>query len=81
MCCGSAQSRRNTHRCQFIVAYTKLNRRSPAEADFRPYFSVTPPSVHSMILTLERRGLVKRVADRLVRIEVLVPPNEIPALD
>jgi Mn-dependent DtxR family transcriptional regulator len=65
----------------FIVAYTKLNRRSPAEADCRRYFSVTPPSVHSMILTLERRGLVKRVAGRARSIEVLVPPNEIPPLD
>jgi Mn-dependent DtxR family transcriptional regulator len=65
----------------FIVAYTKLNRRSPAEADFRRYFNVTPPSVHSMILTLERRGLIKRMAGRSRSIEVLVPPNQIPPLD
>ena len=39
----------------FIVAYAKLNRRAPAEADFQSYFEVTPPSVHNMILTLERR--------------------------
>jgi len=65
----------------FTVAYTKLNRRSPAEADFQRYFNVTPPSVHSMILTLERRGLIKRIAGRSRSIEVLVPPNEIPPLD
>jgi len=64
-----------------IVAYTKLNRRSPAEADFRRYFNVTPPSVHSMILTLERRGLIKRKAGRSPSIGVLVPPNQIPPLD
>ena len=40
-----------------MVAYTKLNRRPPAEADFQRYFEVTPPSVHTMIITLERRGL------------------------
>jgi hypothetical protein len=34
-----------------------------------------------MILTLERRGLVKRVTGRARSIEVLVPPNEIPPLD
>ena len=44
----------------FIVAYTKLNRRPPAEADLQGYFEVTPPSVHSMIVTLERRGLIRR---------------------
>ena len=65
----------------FTVAYTKLNRRSPAEADFQRYFNVTPPSVHSMILTLERRGLIKRIAGWSRSIEVLVPPNEIPLLD
>jgi DNA-binding FadR family transcriptional regulator len=42
----------------------KLNRRAPAEADFQRYFDVTPPSVHNMILTLERRGLIKRTPGR-----------------
>jgi Mn-dependent DtxR family transcriptional regulator len=42
----------------FIVAYTKLNRCAPAEADFRQYFNVTPPSVHNMIVALERRRLI-----------------------
>jgi repressor LexA len=61
----------------FIVAYTKLNRRAPAEADFQRYFDVTPPSVHKMILTLERRGLINRTRS----IEVLVPLSEVPPLD
>ena len=65
----------------FIVAYTKLNRRPPAEADFQRYFEVTPPSVHSMIITLERRGLIKRTPGRPRSIEVLVPLGEIPPLD
>ncbi len=42
----------------FFVAYSKLNRRPPAEADFQRYFDVTPPSVHNMVVTLERRGLI-----------------------
>ena len=64
----------------FIVAYAKLNRRSPAEADFQRYFEVTPPSVHNMIITLER-GLIKRTPGRPRSIEVLVPLGEVPPLD
>jgi len=65
----------------FIVAYGKLNRRAPAEADFQRYFEVTPPSVHSMIVTLERRGFIRRIPGRARSIEVLVPLNEVPPLD
>jgi Mn-dependent DtxR family transcriptional regulator len=65
----------------FIVAYAKLNRRPPAEADFQRYFDVTPPSVHNMIMTLERRGLIKRAPGRPRSIEVLVPLSEVPPLD
>ena len=44
----------------FIYAYTRINRRPPAQADMRSYFRVSPPSVHQMLLTLEREGLIKR---------------------
>ena len=65
----------------FVVAYVKLNRRAPAEADFQRYFNVTPPSVHNMILTLERRGLITRTPGRPRSIEALVPLSEVPPLD
>lgn len=65
----------------FIVAYTKLNRRAPADADLQRYFDVTPPSVHNMIVTLERRGLIKRAPGRARSIEIVVPLNEVPPLD
>ena len=65
----------------FIVAYGKLNRRPPAEADIQRYFQVTAPSVHSMVITLERRGLIKRTPGRPRSIEVLVPLSEVPPLD
>ena len=65
----------------FVLAYVKLNRRPPAEADFQRFFGVTPPSVHNMILTLERRGLIKRMPGRSRSIEVLVPLSEIPPLE
>ena len=65
----------------FIVAYTKVNGRAPAEADFERYFRVTPPSVHDMILTLERRGSISRIPGKPRSIEVLVPREQVPPLD
>ena len=65
----------------FIAAYTKVNGRPPAESDLQRYFRVTPPSVHNMILTLERRRLIARIPGRARSIEVLVPRDELPALD
>ncbi|MFQ3453249.1 MarR family transcriptional regulator [Bradyrhizobium sp. UFLA01-814] len=44
----------------FIHLYTRLNCRAPAETDMKEYFPVSPPSVHKMVLTLERAGLIRR---------------------
>jgi DNA-binding FadR family transcriptional regulator len=44
----------------FIDAYTRVHGRAPAEADMQRHFGVTPPSVHQMVLTLERAGLIRR---------------------
>ena len=41
----------------FIYAYSRMFRRPPAEADMQRHFRVSPPSVHQMVLTLERAGL------------------------
>jgi pimeloyl-ACP methyl ester carboxylesterase len=38
----------------FIYAYSKIDRAPPAEADFQRFFEVSPPSVHRMVLELER---------------------------
>ena len=65
----------------YIVAYTKLNRRAPAEADFQRYFEVTPPSVHKVIVTIERRGLIKRTPGLPRSIQVSMPAGRIPLLD
>ncbi len=64
----------------FIHLYTKLHRRPPAEADIREYFRVSPPSVHQMVLTLERVGLIKRQQRTARSIEVLVDPKCLPEL-
>jgi DNA-binding MarR family transcriptional regulator len=64
----------------FISTYTLLNRRPPAEADFQRFFEVTPPAVHQMIVTLERRGLVSRVPGQSRTIRVMLPDDELPRL-
>jgi DNA-binding MarR family transcriptional regulator len=64
----------------FIQAYTLLNGRPPAEADFQRFFRVTPPSVHQMILTLQRAGLIRREPGLARSIQLLVDPKILPAL-
>ena len=44
----------------FIHAYTLVMGQPPAEADLQRHFGVTPPSVHGMVLSLERAGLIRR---------------------
>lgn len=65
----------------FIDAYTRVNLRPPAEADIQRRFGVTPPSVHQMILTLERAGLIRREPGAPRSIEVLVSPEHLPVLE
>ncbi len=65
----------------FIHLYSKIHGVAPAEADLQRYFKVTPPSVHQMILTLERRGLISRVPGKARSIVLLVPRADLPALE
>jgi DNA-binding MarR family transcriptional regulator len=65
----------------FIDAYTRVNLRPPAEADIQRRFGVTPPSVHQMIVTLERAGLIRRQQGVPRSIEMLVPPQHLPVLE
>lgn len=46
----------------FIHLYTRLHGRPPAEAEIQAHFGTTPPSIHQMVVGLERRGLIERVA-------------------
>ena len=64
----------------FIYTYTLLHRQPPAERDIQFFFRVTPPSVHNMILTLERRGLLARTPGKARALRVLVPSASLPAL-
>ncbi len=64
----------------FIHYYTKLNGRAPAEADIQRYFGVSPPSVHQMIVALERKGLIARVAEQRRSISLAVHRDQLPDL-
>jgi DNA-binding MarR family transcriptional regulator len=64
----------------FIYAYTRVQGRPPAEAELQKYFRVSPPSVHQMVLTLERAGLIRRQPGVARSIEVLVAPENLPVL-
>ncbi|HTV42304.1 MAG TPA: hypothetical protein VMF08_17165 [Candidatus Sulfotelmatobacter sp.] len=64
----------------FIQHYTTLHGRPPAEAEMVEFFHVTPPSVHQMILTLERRGLITRVPGEARSIQLKLSPEELPVL-
>ena len=64
----------------FIYAYSKIHRTSPAEADFQRFFEVSPPSVHRMVLELERKGLIRRTPRQARSIELALDPAEVPQL-
>ena len=64
----------------FIYAYSHMFGRSPAETDLQRHFQVSPPSVHQMVVTLERNGLIRRQPGVARSIELLVAPEEIPIL-
>ena len=64
----------------FIYAYTRIHGRPPAEADLQHHFRVSPPSVHQMVLTLERAGLIRRRPGVARSIELLIAPELLPIL-
>jgi DNA-binding MarR family transcriptional regulator len=64
----------------FIYAYTCIAGQAPAEADLQRFFAVTAPSVHQMILTLERSNLIKRTPRLARSIELLIEPEQLPIL-
>ena len=84
--CFRAASRAQLHRkagpvsgLHLVGLYSRA-RSSPAEADLQRHFEVTPPSVHQMILTLEREGLIRRQPGRARTLEILIAPESLPVL-
>ncbi|EDY16579.1 transcriptional repressor, LexA family [Chthoniobacter flavus Ellin428] len=64
----------------YIHQYSLVNGCTPAEADMQRFFQITPPSVHSMVLTLERRGFIRRVAGQARSITLAIAPESLPSL-
>jgi DNA-binding MarR family transcriptional regulator len=65
----------------FIYVYALLNGRPPAEADMMRFFRATPPSVHQMVLNLEKAGLISRHPGVPRSIAVLLDRSALPELN
>jgi len=65
----------------FIHAYTLVNGRPPAQANMQRLFQVTPPTVHQMLLTLEKAGLISRQPGAARSIAVQVDHADLPMLN
>jgi DNA-binding MarR family transcriptional regulator len=64
----------------FIYYYTKIHGRSPSEADMQAYFRVSPPSVHQMVLSLEKLGFIERTPRQGRSLKLLLPREQLPDL-
>ena len=64
----------------FIYYYSKINGQAPSEADIQRYFQVSPPSVHQMILTLEKHGFIERKPGQGRSIKLLLTREQLPDL-
>jgi hypothetical protein len=64
----------------FIYNYSEIHGRAPAEMDLQQYFQTRPPSVHSMIKTLELSGFIERTPGQARSIRLLVRPEHLPKL-
>jgi len=65
----------------FIYYYAKIHGIAPAEADIRRSFQTSPPAIHQMILTLEKRGFIGRVPGQTRSITLRLPRAQLPDLE
>jgi hypothetical protein len=65
----------------FIYHYSKIHRQAPSETDLQRYFQVSAPSIHEMIKTLERSGLIEKTPGQARSIRLLVQPEHLPRLE
>lgn len=64
----------------FIFYYTKINGIPPAQIDLQRYFAVTPPTIHQMILQLEKKGLISRTPNSPRSLRICIPEEKLPRL-
>jgi len=65
----------------FIYYYAKIHGCPPAEADMQKYFRVSPPTVHQMVVTLEKKGLIEKMPHQARSIRLLVTREQLPDLE
>jgi DNA-binding MarR family transcriptional regulator len=64
----------------YIYCYMTMFGRAPAEKDLKQFFRTTPPTIHQMILKLEKNGFISRIPGQARSISFLIDPDEIPRL-
>ncbi|MBU0968845.1 MAG: SOS response transcriptional repressor [Proteobacteria bacterium] len=64
----------------FIESYMVMYGKAPAEADLQRFFGVMPPTIHQMILQLEKLGLISRIPGQPRSIRLLIDADQIPRL-
>jgi hypothetical protein len=65
----------------FIYNYSRIHGRPPSESDLERYFGVSAPSVHEMIKTLERNGLIERSPGQARSIRLCIQPETLPRVE
>lgn len=73
-------TRRQVEFVAYIYYYSRIHGRAPAEHDIGEFFKISPPSVHQMILTFEKKGLISRVPGEARSIRITVPDDELREL-
>ena len=64
-----------------FIYYTKLHDLPPVWADMQRDFSVSPPSRHNMVVTLEKRGIVCRNPGAPRSMQTLLTRDRLPGLN
>ncbi|MDO9016717.1 MAG: MarR family transcriptional regulator, partial [Deltaproteobacteria bacterium] len=61
-------------------AYTTIHGQAPAERDMERFFRTSPPTIHTMVKTLEREGFIRRQPGVARSIKLLVQADALPVL-
>ena len=69
---AGAPTRQQGQFLAYISEYVAANRAgvAPSHADLQSFFNLTPPSVNSMLVRLERCGFIRRVPGMLAPTEI-----------
>ena len=69
--------------CLVFIYYdqAKIHAVPPSEADMQGYVNASAPAVHNMIVTLEKRGLIRRFPHAARSIQTLLTRDSLPGLN